>query len=156
MSVYLVRHGKAGERAAWTGDDTLRPLSGRGRRQAGAIAERMEHENVTRLVSSPARRCVQTLEPLAERVGLPINEDHRLAEGAAIEDTLVLIDELPDGGVMCTHGDVVEQTITALERRGMKLLGVPDWRKGATWVIDTDAEGIQRAYALPPPDRDPL
>lgn len=156
MTVYLVRHAQAGERAAWNGDDPSRPLSGRGWRQSEAIAKRMEHDDVTRLVSSPFRRCVETLEPLGKRVGLHVEEDERLAEGAPYEDTLELMDELGDGAVLCSHGDVVGDTISALERRGMKLIGVPDWRKASVWLIDDDADGTRRAHALPPPDRDPL
>ena len=39
MTVYLVRHAKAGERGVWDGDDQLRPLSGRGHLQARGLLE---------------------------------------------------------------------------------------------------------------------
>ncbi len=68
-TIYLVRHAKAGDRAGYDGDDTLRPLSGKGRRQAVAICERLSRLIVklpdALLLSSPYIRCIQTLEPLA-------------------------------------------------------------------------------------------
>ena len=39
--LFLVRHAKAGSRTDWDADDFARPLTGKGRRQAAAIAERL-------------------------------------------------------------------------------------------------------------------
>jgi hypothetical protein len=36
MSVLLIRHGHAGTRQEWDGEDHLRPLSARGKREAGS------------------------------------------------------------------------------------------------------------------------
>jgi len=156
LTVYLVRHAQAGERAKWEGTDLDRPLSGRGKRQAKAIADRLDDERIVRLVSSPYRRCVQTLEPLGTSLGLAVETDDRLSEGASFEDTLALIDELGDGAALCSHGDVIPDTMSALVRRGVELEGEPDWRKATVWVIDRDATGGGSAHALPPPDRAPV
>ena len=103
MSVYVVRHGKAGHRETWAGDDdTQRPLTKAGRRQAEALADRLAGAGVKTLLSSPYVRCVQSLEPLADRLGLPIKTDDRLAEGTDVEDTLELVREAGDGAVLCT------------------------------------------------------
>ena len=81
MSIFVVRHAKAGSRHEWDGDDdTERPLTKPGRRQAAALAARLAGEQVTGLWSSPYVRCVQTIEPLAEVLGLDIVTDPRLAE----------------------------------------------------------------------------
>ena len=37
MLVVVVRHGTAGDRANWDGEDRLRPLDARGERQAAAL-----------------------------------------------------------------------------------------------------------------------
>ena len=42
MIVYLVRHARAGHRAQWDGNDTLRPLDERGRRQAELLVDQLE------------------------------------------------------------------------------------------------------------------
>src|SRR5688572_16126305 len=111
MKLYVVRHAHAGSRSSWAGADHDRPLSKRGQRQAAGIAERLAGAGITRLVSSPAVRCVQTLEPLAARLGLPVDADERLLEGASGGDALSLAGELCAGGgeaaVLCSHGDVI-------------------------------------------------
>ena len=49
-------------------------------RQAARLGERLADVPVDRLVSSPAERCLRTLEPLASALGLPIETDDRLSE----------------------------------------------------------------------------
>ena len=137
MSVLLLRHARAGERAAWTGDDTLRPLDDRGLRQALALRD-LAQRAIGRIVSSPYRRCVETVEPLAEALGIPIELDDRLAEGASTQLALVLLGEL-DGGLACTHGDVIEAVL------GYGL------RKGAVAVTDVGPDGAVVLEALPAP-----
>jgi 8-oxo-dGTP diphosphatase len=78
--VHLIRHAKAKNRTEWAEPDELRPLTKRGRREAIAIAERLESDPPGRLVSSPFVRCVQTFEPLAVTLGLPIETTELLAE----------------------------------------------------------------------------
>ena len=134
-TIYLVRHAKAGERRGFVGDDELRPLSKAGWRQAAAIADRLEPMATGKLLASPFVRCVQTLETLAERLGAGVDTDLRLAEGGAFEPVLDLLDEVPDGSVLCSHGDIIPPTIAALHRRGMELQTPPDWRKSTIWVL---------------------
>ncbi len=150
MSTFLVRHAKAGSRRHWPGDDRERPLSIAGRKQAEAIADRLAQEGVTGLWSSPYRRCIETLEPLAERVGLGVKLDDRLAEGTPFEDTLALLREAGDGAVLCSHGDVIQAVIEALVWRGTVLLNEPDWRKGSIWVLEGDGEVFTTARAEGP------
>jgi phosphohistidine phosphatase SixA len=109
MTVVLLRHASAGDRDRWEGDDRLRPLDKKGRRQAKALREILLARGVTRALSSPYVRCVQTLEPL----GLGVEPDDRLAEGADVHATLDLLRHT-DGAVACTHGDVIEHVLGGL------------------------------------------
>ncbi|MFN8021890.1 MAG: phosphoglycerate mutase family protein [Acidimicrobiales bacterium] len=153
MTIYLVRHAKAGSRDRWEGDDALRPLSGKGREQARRIGEALAGEGVTALVSSPYVRCVQTLEPLGERCDLEVVPDARLAEETPFEQVLDLLAEVPDGAVLCSHGDVIPDTMAALERRGCRIDGRADWRKATVWRLERDADGsFVAASVTPPPD----
>ena len=121
MTSVLVRHASAGDRDDWSGDDRLRPLDARGRRQADALVELLRPLEIRRVVSSPYVRCVETVEPLAAALGLPVEQDQRLAEGAGRAALEVLREQ---GVVGCTHGDVVEELLG----RGLK--------KGAAAVLD--------------------
>ena len=153
--LYLVRHAKAGTRRDWFGDDRLRPLTKSGIAQAEALADRLEPLHPARLISSPYRRCVQTLEPLASRTGLTVEIDLAWSEGAEFESALQHLTTLGDRTVMSSHGDVIPELISALERRGMAIKGEPSWRKGAVWVIhrevDGREDGFSSAEAWPPP-----
>jgi 8-oxo-dGTP diphosphatase len=151
--LYLVRHAKAGDRAAWKGDDRLRPLSKEGRRQADSLARRLARLTEGHIVSSPYERCLQTVHPLSSVLRLAVLEDERLSEGAAFEGALTLLGEVPDGSVLCSHGDVIPDTIAALQRRGCTITGEPDWRKASIWVLQRDVTGhVTEATAWPPPE----
>lgn len=153
--LYLVRHAKAGNRSEWEGDDSTRPLTGKGRRQAIAIAERLAPTATGSLLSSPFVRCVQTLEPLATRRGIEVAIDDRLVEGTGFAGALDLLATVPDGSVLCSHGDVIPDTIAALQRRGCVIFGEPDWRKASVWQLTRIDDGtIGEATAWPPPRRD--
>jgi phosphohistidine phosphatase SixA len=117
MSVLLLRHAWAGDREAWRGDDRLRPLDERGRKQALALRDLLAGRDVLRVVSSPYLRCVESVEPLAAALGVPIETDERLAEGTPARLALALLAEL-DGGLACTHGDVIEAVLGYGLRKG--------------------------------------
>ncbi len=155
-TLYLVRHAKAGDRSRWTGDDVLRPLSGKGRRQAVSLCERLLPLVAARpgavLLSSAYLRCQQTLEPLAARLHSHVNTDDRLTEGRGFEGVLDMLGTIPDGSVMCSHGDIIPAVIAALERRTTRITTDPDWRKGSVWVLERSGETIDTASVWLPPD----
>jgi len=104
----LIRHASAGDRDDWDGDDELRPLDARGRHQAAELVELLRSLGVRRILSSPYVRCVETVEPLAHALGLGVEHDRRLAEGAG-RSALELLRQ--EGVVCCTHGDVIEDVL---------------------------------------------
>jgi 8-oxo-dGTP diphosphatase len=149
--IYLVRHAKAGERRVWEGDDEARPLSKHGWRQSQAIAARLAKKGTTSLYSSPYVRCMQTLEPLGEQLGVEIEPERRLSEGEPFEPVLDLLGEVASGAVLCSHGDIVPAVIQALARRGMQVESPPDWRKGTIWVLKRKGDRITKGKVWPPP-----
>ncbi|HNJ98237.1 MAG TPA: phosphoglycerate mutase family protein [Ilumatobacteraceae bacterium] len=148
-----MRHAKAGSRQDWVGDDRERPLTAFGRQQAEALRERLAPLCTGLIISSPYLRCVQTVQPLADRLGRSVAVDDRLAEEQGFSGALELLAELADGSVLCSHGDVIPETIDALVRRGCLVSGKPDWRKASVWVLHREADGtITRAGVWPPPE----
>lgn len=153
MSIYLVRHAKAGSRSQWDGDDRLRPLSKSGWKQAEAIAVRLAKRGPTALFASPFLRCRQTLEPLGKAVDLEVVTDRRLGEARRFEGALEMLAEVPDGAVLCSHGDVIPETMAALQRRGCEIMSQPDWRKGTIWTLERSIDGrFEQAKVWSPPD----
>jgi 8-oxo-(d)GTP phosphatase len=139
VALLVVRHARAGKPSEWEGDDRFRPLDEKGRRQAAGLPDLLARFEIARLVSSSSFRCTETLEPLSERHGVPVEESPQLAEGAAREETLALLGDLGDGAVACTHGDVLEN-----------LFG-DEGEKGSTRVVELrDGEPIVLEH-LPPP-----
>lgn len=148
---YLVRHAKAGDRAKWTEDDRLRPLSKAGRRQAEALVRSFNGLRVDRILSSPSVRCEQTVRPLALDRGLRIEPVEELAEGAPLEGLLQLVDELDEQTiVVCGHGDLIPAAIAHLRALGVPADDGPT-KKGSTWILEREGRAAVRARYLPPP-----
>jgi phosphohistidine phosphatase SixA len=151
VTIYLVRHAKAGSRRNWAGNDALRPLSKPGRRQSEAIAQHLADGSVTRIVSSPFVRCVQTVDTLAQQCGLPVDVSDTLAEGAPVAEAVALLDKLIDeDAVLCSHGDVIGDLLMHFSDRGVRL---DDFRleKASIWVLDNEHGRIVSARYVPPP-----
>ena len=115
------------------------------------IADALADVGVKRIISSPFVRCRQTLDPLAQRLRLPLELSDALAEGASLTDTLRLLEKVTgETTVLCTHGDVVGNVIDHLAGTGVP---IDDDRleKGSTWVLDTRDGEIVGARYLPAP-----
>jgi 2,3-bisphosphoglycerate-dependent phosphoglycerate mutase len=102
-TLYIVRHCKA------TGQQPEAPLTPAGMADAVLLAERLAALPIDWIVSSPFLRAMHSIAPLAERLGLPIATDARLAERvlsgadlpdwmAALESTFDDLDLSFDGG----------------------------------------------------------
>lgn len=154
--LYMVRHAKAGSRREWVGDDRPRPLTPDGWRQAAIVAERLRPFATGTLVSSPYLRCMQTLQPLADLLAVTVQADERLAEETGFAGALELLSTLPDGSVLCSHGDVIPETIGALERRGCSITAAPEWGKASVWTIERTGEGPTSAFRSATPTPPPV
>ncbi|MFI6926491.1 NUDIX domain-containing protein [Nonomuraea spiralis] len=126
VPLVLVRHGSAGSRSAWKGDDALRPLDADGGSQAAALATALAAYRPEVLVSSPSRRCVQTLEPY----GTEIRTEALLSEeGQDPRKTPDLVGRLAVAAAVCSHGKVLPHLIHTLSDKDVHL------RKGAFAVL---------------------
>ncbi|MDQ6614170.1 MAG: histidine phosphatase family protein [Actinomycetota bacterium] len=151
MTLLLIRHSHAGSRKDWSGDDRLRPLSAKGRRQARALVTQLEPWAPSRVLSSPYRRCIETVKPLADELGLKVEEVDELAEGAGHE-AVALVRSLHDSHVaLCTHGDVIPEILVALADEDRLDLGpAPRQAKGSTWVLNSKKGRFLTAIYVPP------
>lgn len=160
----VVRHASAGSRSRWAGPDHLRPLDRKGHRQAEGLAAAWtgaKAPRIHKLLSSPYLRCVQTVEPLAGKVGLSVEEEPALAEGHEHE-AIGLARRLLSSGkgpgpraagrmvVLCTHGDIVPALLDQAAADGVELGGDARWAKGSAWVLEGAAGVFTSAHYRPP------
>ena len=80
-TILLARHGETDWNAVgrWQGH-TDRALTERGRRQAVELAERLANDEIDAVYSSDLLRAVETAEPVAKRLGLPLQTLPELRE----------------------------------------------------------------------------
>jgi 8-oxo-dGTP pyrophosphatase MutT (NUDIX family)/phosphohistidine phosphatase SixA len=122
--VILLRHGKAMPRENWDGPDHTRPLLQRGLNQAKLQAGGVAAFGPERLVSSPATRCLATIEPVARATGLEVITRKRISQDAweptaegprsVIEKTI----KKKRASVLCSHGPVLPQLLQSLGEHG--------------------------------------
>ncbi|HZG91441.1 MAG TPA: NUDIX hydrolase [Pseudonocardia sp.] len=158
-TVVLVRHAKAGSRDGWQGADSLRPLSNRGRRQAGALAPFLALFGPDRLLSAPPVRCRETVTPLADRLdAAPVTDEPLLGEAeywadpTAGRQRLLALAAEPGVVLVCSQGGVIPDLVGALGKpAGVDPEDVPA-KKASTWVLTFVDGEVRTADHYPPPD----
>lgn len=152
MPIYVVRHAHAGSRSRWTGDDLDRPLSEKGARQAAGLVGVVGGEPIGAVWSSPARRCVETAQPLADHLGLPVEPTPLLAEGRPAEPVLGFLLERADRNPLAvSHGDVIPKLLRLLTAAGMRADAGNESAKGSVWVLELADGRVERGTYHPPP-----
>jgi 8-oxo-dGTP diphosphatase len=138
----LVRHGHAGERKAWSGNDALRPMDEQGWAQAEALGAVLALFEPQRLYAATPLRCKQTLQPLADKLSLPIITDSAFAEPAELAElpakvrvATTRLAELRDGetAVVCSQGKVIPPLLAGL--RGADDASQYRTPKGCGWLL---------------------
>jgi phosphohistidine phosphatase SixA len=157
MLVLLVRHGHAGTKRQWRGDDGFRPLDAEGYAQAMALCRVLVPFQPARIVSSPYLRCIQSIAPLAETLGESIERTQSLVPDAGTAATVLartIVVDGPGSVVLCTHGEVIGdmQALMATEGDAPPGFGPESLReKGSVWVLDRQDGKFVRADYFPPP-----
>jgi broad specificity phosphatase PhoE len=146
-TLLFIPHAEALPRSGWDGDHDERPLHPRGLRQAARLADAIGP--VDGVYSSPARRCVQTVEPLAGLSAVPVVPLEELREatspprswdrhltdamrlavhGASVAGRVVPALDRPGTRVaFCSHGDTIPIVIAYLAaRHGVELPALVD------------------------------
>jgi phosphohistidine phosphatase len=144
--VYLLRHAKS----SWKDRslaDRERPLAGRGRRAAEAVAGHLEAEGIQPdlVLCSPARRARETLERVEAAFGDPV--ETRLDEalyGASEAELLACLRALAqeiDSVMVIGHNPGLEELALALASQGAQLARMREkYPTAALATIDLPAE----------------
>jgi phosphohistidine phosphatase len=139
MELYFLRHGPAGAREAWDGDDADRPLTDRGRELTRRVATRLAATGLTLdvVVTSPYVRALQTAEIAAEALGSAAPEtDELLRPGfdlrglAAILQRHAGVQRLMlvghEGDFSSAIGQLVGSADLVLRKSGVAMVELPD------------------------------
>lgn len=154
MAIWVVRHACAGHKQDWTGVDDERPLDPAGAEQARALAQVLAADPPSVLVSSPARRCMDTFAPLSEITGIATCPDDSLrrADADALLDRL--LDPASEGAAFCTHGEAMAPTLKTLRLLGVSFGDRSDddlLLKGAAWRLERTRSGWTLDLSAPRP-----
>ncbi|HEX6256782.1 MAG TPA: phosphoglycerate mutase family protein [Euzebyales bacterium] len=172
-SIQLVRHAKAQSRDRWWGKrDRDRPLTKAGRAQSKGLAVELGARPIVRILTSPFTRCVETVQPLADRFGIDVEPAEVLGEAPSVPlvdagDTwvasawlggrgLALVDQVVADGpagdvVMCSHGDVIPSVMAALAGRDGLDIDDVHLRKGARFRLTFKGPKCVAVEAVAPP-----
>ena len=137
----LLRHVSAGARLSSPEIDRWRRLDESGRVVARQLVWAFADREITRVVSSPLARCVESVVPLAQARGVVVEQRRELEPDVELNDVLTLLVDLPETSLVCTHREIIE-----------KLLG-PDasCEKGGAWLLESSGPELAPALYLPPP-----
>jgi 8-oxo-(d)GTP phosphatase len=137
----LLRHASAGGRLSSPEIDRFRRLDDAGRLVARQLVWSLADREITRIVSSPLARCVESVVPIAESRRLTVESRWELGPDVPLDDVLTLLVDLPDTSLVCTHREIFE-----------RLLG---WdvtcEKGSAWVLERQGAELAPVLYIPPP-----
>ena len=152
VRLHLLRHAHAGDAFAWSGEDDLRPLTEKGRKQSQRLGDFLGARNVRPdvIVTSPKVRAAQTAEIVAAKLDMTVRTDRRLADGFGQRELWALLDEAGAREVMIVGHDPDFSRLLAylIDAAGISL------KKGALATVDIetrlgDGEGKLR-WLIPP------
>ena len=157
QSVLIVRHGSAGRKARYTGDDRNRPLDAKGRAQAESLVPQLLAFGASSVYAADRVRCAQTVEPLAREMDVTISLEPALTEEAYAADPkaarrrVLEIAALGGTPVICTQGRVIPYLIDWWCAREDVRPDRSRNRKGSTWILSLAAGRLIAADHLASP-----
>jgi 8-oxo-(d)GTP phosphatase len=114
----VLRHARAEKRAKWDGADRARPLLPEGSAQAQGLVPVLSAYGVTRVLTSPSKRCRDTVGPYADDQVLPLEDVPGVDEEGftvdSVNETVAMLLAQKEGAVLCSHRPVLPEILAAL------------------------------------------
>jgi 8-oxo-dGTP diphosphatase len=147
--IVLVRHAKAGRRSEWRGDDVKRPLDLTGEQQALQLVPFLCAFAPEQVYSAELVRCVQTVQPLADVLGVPVQVEPAFSDvvcARSPDATVTAALALAKPGavsVVCSQGQAIPHVVEALAPGSVSA----EPRKGSAWVLSmVDGAAVSADY----------
>ncbi|HIW96602.1 MAG TPA: NUDIX hydrolase [Candidatus Corynebacterium gallistercoris] len=146
--VLYVRHAKAHDRKGWEGDDNLRPLNKKGRRQAEMLVSELSAYRPEAIVSALPDRCQHTATPLSQDVGLKITVEENIGDAGwelspdiALNAFAKATQSAPVTAIVA-QGSVIPGVLARLA--GRNGIDIEDMRvkKSSVWVLHFKGEEL--------------
>ena len=141
----LLRHASAGVRQTSGEADLSRPLDASGAADAELLAGLLASYGRCRVVSSTAERCLATVRPYAQAVGVPVDADPAFTVGSAWAAAAQRAAALAAAGepvIVCAHREnlplMIDAASAALQARSPSR---PELPKGSFAVLQS-ADGV--------------
>ncbi|QPK84097.1 NUDIX hydrolase [Corynebacterium qintianiae] len=154
--ILYVRHGRAHDREKWSGDDNLRPLDKKGRRQSEMLVPMLAPFFPERIFSAEPDRCQTTVAPLADELALDVTVDQHFGDNAWIENQVACkeafmnVVKLGGTSVICAQGHIMPDMIAWLSDSGRLPIDAPiNVKKGGAWVLSFHGEDLTGADYMP-------
>lgn len=154
-AVLLVRHGSAGDRAAWSGADRERPLDDLGREQADMLAPVFSAYDIHRVLSADVLRCLDTVGPYAAQEDIAVESEPLLSESGqeahrvAAGERLLSLVNARESLVVCSQGRAMPGLMVAVcGAYDVDPPTDPSTRKGGGWIMHFASNGKPRLLAL--------
>ncbi len=121
VPLIILRHTQAVKRSDFKGKhDYERPISGKGRSQAKALAPLLDAYGITAVHSSDSERCMQSVKRYAKSINVPVIPEPSLSEERFLENPKKVASRIRDllsqhqAMVVCSHRPVMPGILSAL------------------------------------------
>jgi len=151
--VLLMRHGKAGRRTDWRGEDRKRPLDKIGRRQARDAVPFLQAFGPVRVLAADRVRCEQTVAPFAATADLQVESTPEFSDEAYLANprpALKSFEKVAESGattLICSQGKAIPQLLADLDVPAAGHVS----RKGSLWALSWHRGSVVAADYYPHP-----
>ena len=141
ITLHLLRHAHAGNPAKWLGDDDVRPLSEKGRRQSERVGRLLADadEAPDLMITSPRLRALETANLVGKALGVDIVVDPRLAGPLDADILTEILLAAGPAARPCIVGHDPDFSWILGEMTGV---GAIEMRKGAIARVDFEGRAI--------------
>ena len=153
----LLRHAKAIERVEWAGEDTDRPLSSIGERQAKRLISSLAPYGIEEIHSSSAVRCYESITPLARAQNIDFFFTDSLSEDVYKKDkerAAKYVNKLLVNNycaLVCSHNPVLPAILSSfVDKFGIEVTEVK-LEPGDAWVVHHVEREVVGIDFLPAP-----
>ncbi|MDF8265567.1 NUDIX hydrolase [Luteipulveratus flavus] len=144
----VIRHAESLPRSTWEPPDRERPLDPAGSARAEVLAAVIAAYGVTRVLSSPAERCLATVGPFAKAAEVPVRNKNGLSEEGYEQDPTKVTTHVErvlaraEATAMCTHRPLLPALLTRLADQALP------GSAAASILADLADDGLDKGEAV--------